>query len=208
MIKKGKATMEIDGESSPFVVHSDLPEFYFRLARDKYFVPITVKMPGSELELAKAAAKAGVPFTLATGSSTAMEKIANEAGGRLWFQLYMWADMEMSYELVNRAKAAAETALKLDDSLAEIQAARFELGLRTVFGARRVVTRGVCELRVAFQHLKNVLRIIFPVRRGMHVGAAFHPLHEQRNERGLQQAPLVMALLRPRVGEKHVHAVE
>jgi VWFA-related protein len=26
---------------------------YFRLARDKYFVPITVKMPGSELELAK-----------------------------------------------------------------------------------------------------------------------------------------------------------
>ncbi len=38
-----------------------------------------------ELELAKAAAKAGVPFTLATGSNTAMEKIA-EVGGRRWFQ--------------------------------------------------------------------------------------------------------------------------
>jgi len=26
---------------------------HFRLARDRYFVPITVKIPGSELELAK-----------------------------------------------------------------------------------------------------------------------------------------------------------
>jgi isopentenyl diphosphate isomerase/L-lactate dehydrogenase-like FMN-dependent dehydrogenase len=56
-----------------------------------------------ELELAKAAAKAGVPFTLATGSNTAMEKVANEAGGRLWFQLYMWREKELSYELVQRA---------------------------------------------------------------------------------------------------------
>src|SRR5690349_14672161 len=38
-----------------------------------------------ELELAKAAAKAGVPFTLATGSSTGMEVVADQAGGRLWF---------------------------------------------------------------------------------------------------------------------------
>src|SRR5690606_22987935 len=42
-----------------------------------------------ELELARAAARAGVPFTLATGSNTPMEKIADCAGGRLWFQLYM-----------------------------------------------------------------------------------------------------------------------
>jgi (S)-mandelate dehydrogenase len=43
-----------------------------------------------ELAIAKAAASAGVPFTLATGSNTPMETIAREAGGRLWFQLYMW----------------------------------------------------------------------------------------------------------------------
>ena len=64
-----------------------------------------------ELELAKAAAKAGIPFTLATGSSTAMEKIANDAGGRLWFQLYMWADRNMSLELVNRANKSGYDAL-------------------------------------------------------------------------------------------------
>jgi isopentenyl diphosphate isomerase/L-lactate dehydrogenase-like FMN-dependent dehydrogenase len=64
-----------------------------------------------ELELAKAAAKMGVPFTLATGSNTAMEKIAKEAGGQLWFQLYMWREKELSYELVRRAQNAGFEAL-------------------------------------------------------------------------------------------------
>ncbi len=59
-----------------------------------------------EFELAKAAASAGVPFTLATGSNTPMEKVAREAGGRPWFQLYMWREKELSYELVRRAAAA------------------------------------------------------------------------------------------------------
>ena len=56
-----------------------------------------------EFELAKAAAAAGVPFTLATGSNTPMEKLANEAGGRLWMQLYMWKEKELSDDLVKRA---------------------------------------------------------------------------------------------------------
>jgi len=64
-----------------------------------------------ELELAKAAAAAGVPFTLATGSVTPMEKIAEIAGGRLWFQLYMWKEEELSYEMVGRARDAGFEAL-------------------------------------------------------------------------------------------------
>ena len=56
-----------------------------------------------EFELAKAAAAAGVPFTLATGSNTPMEKLANEAGGRLWMQLYMWKEKHLSDEMVKRA---------------------------------------------------------------------------------------------------------
>lgn len=56
-----------------------------------------------EFELAKAAAAAGVPFTLATGSNTPMEKLSNEAGGRLWMQLYMWKEKDLSDELVKRA---------------------------------------------------------------------------------------------------------
>lgn len=56
-----------------------------------------------EFELAKAASAAGVPFTLATGSNTPMEKLANEAGGRLWMQLYMWKEKHYSDELVKKA---------------------------------------------------------------------------------------------------------
>jgi len=59
-----------------------------------------------EIALARAAAAAGIPFTLATGSLTAMEKVVERAGGRLWFQLYMYADRSLSYQLVERAKSA------------------------------------------------------------------------------------------------------
>jgi (S)-mandelate dehydrogenase len=64
-----------------------------------------------ELALAKAAAAKGIPFTLATGSITSMETIAKEAGGRLWFQLYMWKEEELSYQLVARARDAGFEAL-------------------------------------------------------------------------------------------------
>jgi len=37
-----------------------LDAYYFRLARDRYFVPVVAKIPGSELELAK---KGGVEST-------------------------------------------------------------------------------------------------------------------------------------------------
>jgi isopentenyl diphosphate isomerase/L-lactate dehydrogenase-like FMN-dependent dehydrogenase len=42
---------------------------------------------------------------------TAMEKVAAEAGGKLWFQLYMWPDRSLSHKLVERAKAAGYEAL-------------------------------------------------------------------------------------------------
>ncbi|HEY4136588.1 MAG TPA: alpha-hydroxy acid oxidase [Alphaproteobacteria bacterium] len=59
-----------------------------------------------EFELARAAAAARLPFTLATGSNTPMEKVAQIPGGRPWFQLYMWREKELSYELVRRAANA------------------------------------------------------------------------------------------------------
>ena len=64
-----------------------------------------------EIGLARAAAAAGIPFALSTGSMTSMETIAAEAGGRLWFQLYMWPDRSLSHRLVERAKAAGYEAL-------------------------------------------------------------------------------------------------
>jgi L-lactate dehydrogenase (cytochrome)/(S)-mandelate dehydrogenase len=37
---------------------------------------------------------------------TAMERVAAEAGGTLWFQLYMWPDRSLSHKLVERARVA------------------------------------------------------------------------------------------------------
>ena len=81
---------------------------------ERQAMPIAVAPTGSagltwyegEIALARAAAAAGIPFTLATGSMTAMERVASEAGGRLWFQLYMWPDRSLSHQLVDRARAA------------------------------------------------------------------------------------------------------
>lgn len=64
-----------------------------------------------EIALARAAKEAGIPFTLATGSMTSMERVAAEAGGRLWFQLYMWPDKSMSHKLVERARTAGYEGL-------------------------------------------------------------------------------------------------
>jgi len=64
-----------------------------------------------EIALARAAAAAGIPFTLATGSLTAMEKVAEAAGGRIWFQLYMYADRTLSYRLAERARSAGLAGL-------------------------------------------------------------------------------------------------
>lgn len=55
-----------------------------------------------DLALARAAARAGVPFTISSASTMDIEQIA-VAGGRLWFQLYMWADRTLSMDVVDRA---------------------------------------------------------------------------------------------------------
>lgn len=63
-----------------------------------------------EIQLARAAAKAGIPLTLSTTSMTAMETLT-QFGGRLWFQLYVWKRRDLSYEMIERAKRAGYEAL-------------------------------------------------------------------------------------------------
>ena len=64
-----------------------------------------------EIALARAAKAAGIPYTLATGSMISLERVAAEAGGRLWFQVYMWPDRAASHALIERARAAGYQAL-------------------------------------------------------------------------------------------------
>jgi len=85
----------------------------------RHQMPVAIAPTGSaglawyegEIELARAAARAGIPFTLATGSMTALERVAEQAGGTLWFQVYMWPDRAASHKLVERAKAAGYQAI-------------------------------------------------------------------------------------------------
>jgi len=86
---------------------------------NRHKMPIAIAPTGSaglnwyegEIALARAAAAAGIPFTLATGSMTAMERVAEQAGGTLWFQIYMWPDRSLSRALIDRAKATGYQAL-------------------------------------------------------------------------------------------------
>jgi (S)-mandelate dehydrogenase len=64
-----------------------------------------------DVALAKAAASAGIPFTLSTVSNVRLEKVANEAGGRLWMQLYMMNDRETARDIISRADQAGYEAL-------------------------------------------------------------------------------------------------
>jgi len=67
-----------------------------------------------ELALAKAAAKAGIPYTLATGAQTSVEKIAREVpNGRNFVQLYLWKDRELSMQFIDRAQNNGFEALFL-----------------------------------------------------------------------------------------------
>jgi (S)-mandelate dehydrogenase len=65
----------------------------------------------AEVMLARAARARGIPFTLATPSKVTLEEVAKEAGGRLWFQLYVVRDRAFREKLVARAKDAGYEAL-------------------------------------------------------------------------------------------------
>jgi L-lactate dehydrogenase (cytochrome) len=48
--------------------------------------------PQGELAVARAAERAGLPYTLSTLSTRSIEEVRRASGGRLWFQVYAWRD--------------------------------------------------------------------------------------------------------------------
>lgn len=64
-----------------------------------------------DLEAARAAAAAGVPCGVSTVSMESVEDIARAAGGRLWFQCYVFPDRSISDGLIRRVAAAGYEAL-------------------------------------------------------------------------------------------------
>jgi L-lactate dehydrogenase (cytochrome) len=64
-----------------------------------------------ELDVARAAASAGVVYTLSTASSYSIEAVAEASTGPKWFQLYLWRDRHLVQSFIERARAAGYTAL-------------------------------------------------------------------------------------------------
>lgn len=78
------------------------PTAYHRLAH-----------PEGELATARAAAALGVVYTASTLATTRLERVAEEASGPRWFQLYVHKDRGFTKSLVERARAAGYSALVL-----------------------------------------------------------------------------------------------
>jgi (S)-mandelate dehydrogenase len=64
-----------------------------------------------DIGLARAAARLGIPFTLSTMSTTRLEDVAKQAGGRLWMQLYVMKNRAVAEDIMTRAAAAGYEAL-------------------------------------------------------------------------------------------------
>jgi isopentenyl diphosphate isomerase/L-lactate dehydrogenase-like FMN-dependent dehydrogenase len=69
--------------------------------------------PRGEAAAARAAAKAGIVYTMSHGSTVAIEDLAREVPGCKWFQVFMYRDRGLTRSFAERAQAAGYRALVL-----------------------------------------------------------------------------------------------
>ena len=67
--------------------------------------------PDGELAVARAAARAGLPYSLSTVATRSIEEVAAAADGCNWFQLYPLRDRGLTRDLVRRAAGAGYQAM-------------------------------------------------------------------------------------------------
>jgi L-lactate dehydrogenase (cytochrome) len=69
--------------------------------------------PEGELAVARAAGRAGLPYTLSTMSTRSIEEVAAVSDGPKWFQVYVWRDRGLVKDMIERARSAGYEALML-----------------------------------------------------------------------------------------------
>ncbi|GAC1045100.1 alpha-hydroxy acid oxidase [Rhizobium sp. No.120] len=69
--------------------------------------------PAGDQALARAAARAGIPFVMSSAGSATMEAVAAAGEGRKWFQLYLFRDREVSLRLLQHAQALGFEAIEI-----------------------------------------------------------------------------------------------
>ena len=66
---------------------------------------------GADLAIARAARRFGIPYSLATSATPSIEEMAQQVGGRLWFQCYMFKQRDFTHRLIQRAQKAGYECL-------------------------------------------------------------------------------------------------
>ena len=62
--------------------------------------------PPGELAVARAAERAGLPYSLSTMGTRSVEEVAAVSNGSKWFQVYVWRDKGLLKDMILRAKKA------------------------------------------------------------------------------------------------------
>ena len=93
-----------------------------------------------EVQAARAAVNAGLPFTLSTLSACALDEVAAKTDAPFWFQLYVVKDREFVRTMIDHAKAAGCTALLLTVDL-PVPGSRYREYRAGMSGARATAWR-------------------------------------------------------------------
>jgi L-lactate dehydrogenase (cytochrome) len=67
--------------------------------------------PAGELAVARAASRAGIPFTLSTLGTRSIEEVGTCGTGPKWFQVYVWRDRGLVRDRLDRAAASGYEAI-------------------------------------------------------------------------------------------------
>ena len=105
--------------------------------------------PGADQMLARVAEKNAIPLCVSTASSTSLENLYKQSGGRAWFQLYADKSSDDALRLVERVAAASYTHL--------------------------IVTVDVPQVARRVRDLKNRFRVPFQMRPRQVLDFALHP---------------------------------
>ena len=99
---------------------------------------------GTDVNIARAAAAAGVPYSLSTSATASIERIKANAPGRLWFQVYILKQRDFTMGLIKRAEEAGYEAIMVTVDLAV--GGKRERDLRNHFGIPFAYTpKNVCD---------------------------------------------------------------
>lgn len=106
----------------PSILHGPMtPDTSVSLMGHRFDLPVGIApvgmsgliWPQAENHLARAAAQAGLPFSLSTVATRSPEDVAPDLGDHAWFQLYPPKDPDIRIDMLNRAKTAGFTGLIL-----------------------------------------------------------------------------------------------